>query len=182
QHLAALNLNGTAMEILGTGTVVHTGTLTTATTSGFIDVGVNALIVDNPGTSATPGSYVPGLVATGYAGGLWNGLGIRSYAAMNDSPKQHAVGYGSAASILNLSGVQTGLFMGETVAAGAMLVRYTVYGDADLNGTADFNDFLRVQNNFGAASTTWDRGDFNFDGTTDFNDFLALQNAFGLMA
>jgi hypothetical protein len=55
----------------------------------------------------------------------------------------------------------------------------TLPGDADLNGTVDFNDFLVLQNHFGQPNTTFATGDFNFDQQTDFNDFLALQNNFG---
>ena len=63
--------------------------------------------------------------------------------------------------------------------AGTVRVRVTLPGDADLNGSVDFNDFLKLQNGFGNAGTRFDQGDFNYDGVTDFNDFLALQNNFG---
>ncbi|MDB5327245.1 MAG: hemolysin-type calcium-binding repeat family protein autotransporter domain protein [Phycisphaerales bacterium] len=63
--------------------------------------------------------------------------------------------------------------------ADTVTIMYTLAGDADLNGTVDFNDFLVLQNNFGTAGTRFDQGNFNYDGQTDFNDFLALQNNFG---
>ena len=55
----------------------------------------------------------------------------------------------------------------------------TLPGDANLNGAVDFNDFLVLQNNFGAPNTSFAQGNFNGDGLTDFNDFLILQNNFG---
>lgn len=61
----------------------------------------------------------------------------------------------------------------------SLTLALTLPGDADLNGTVDFNDFLSLQNNFGQPNTTFAQGNFNFDEQTDFNDFLALQNNFG---
>ncbi len=51
----------------------------------------------------------------------------------------------------------------------------TGMGDANLDGTVDFLDFLDLQNNFG-GSGGWAEGDFDFSGTIDFLDFLILQN------
>ncbi|MGC4032404.1 MAG: autotransporter-associated beta strand repeat-containing protein [Tepidisphaeraceae bacterium] len=61
----------------------------------------------------------------------------------------------------------------------AVTITYTLYGDADLDGDVDFNDFLALQANFGTAGTRFDQGNFNYDGLTDFNDFLVLQSNFG---
>ena len=62
---------------------------------------------------------------------------------------------------------------------GTVTLMYTLAGDANLNGTVDFNDFLVLQNNFSASGTRFDQANFNYDGVTDFNDFLVLQNNFG---
>lgn len=59
---------------------------------------------------------------------------------------------------------------------------YRLYGDFDGNGTVDFNDFLRLQNAFGATTggSNYDAAiDGDSNGTIDFNDFLSLQNNFG---
>jgi fibronectin-binding autotransporter adhesin len=64
------------------------------------------------------------------------------------------------------------------VGAGGVTVRYTYQGDADLNGTVNFNDFLVLQNNFN-NSGVFSKGDFDYNGTVNFNDFLVLQNNFG---
>jgi hypothetical protein len=56
---------------------------------------------------------------------------------------------------------------------------YTIPGDANLDGSVNFNDFLVLQNNFNAPGTTFGQGNFDFNGLTDFNDFLVLQNNFG---
>ena len=57
----------------------------------------------------------------------------------------------------------------------------TKRGDADLNGTVDFNDFLVVSSNFGDEQTGWSQGNFNTDqfSHTEFSDFLLLAVNFG---
>lgn len=51
-------------------------------------------------------------------------------------------------------------------------------GDANLDQTIDFSDFLDLSRNFG-ESGGWADGDFNADGTVDFADFLILSKDFG---
>ncbi|MDB5327566.1 MAG: putative outer rane autotransporter [Phycisphaerales bacterium] len=64
------------------------------------------------------------------------------------------------------------------VGAGGITVRYTLLGDANLDGAVNFNDFLVLQNSFNQPGV-FTQGDFNYDGTVNFNDFLVLQNNFG---
>ena len=48
-------------------------------------------------------------------------------------------------------------------------------GDADLNGTVNFNDLLIIAKNYNQTTgRTWTLGDFDGTGGTDFNDLLAL--------
>lgn len=51
-------------------------------------------------------------------------------------------------------------------------------GDADLNGTVEFADFLSLSNNFGKDGG-WAEGDFDGSGGVAFPDFLLLSNSFG---
>jgi fibronectin-binding autotransporter adhesin len=90
----------------------------------------------------------------------------------------HAIGFGEASDIVGPTG---GAFLGQTITAGqtAVLARYTLIGDANLDGHVDFNDFLTLQRNFGHADVSWAHGNFVGDPTIDFNDFLALQRNFG---
>ena len=80
-------------------------------------------------------------VIAAYNGGAWNGNGIVSSNANNTT---HAVGYarGSAR-----SAACRAIF--GTVDADAVLLRLTRYGDADLNGTVNLQDFNRLAANFG---------------------------------
>lgn len=68
---------------------------------------------------------------------------------------------------------------GLAVAGNLSMTIRALAGDADRNGVVNFNDFLAVQNAFGATASGVTATDFNSDGVTDFTDFLLLQNGFG---
>ena len=57
----------------------------------------------------------------------------------------------------------------------------TLFGDHDLNKNVNFNDFVKLSNNFGNANTLWNQGNGNSDNFTNFNDFVRLSNNFGMM-
>lgn len=57
-------------------------------------------------------------------------------------------------------------------------LKETFFGDADLNGTVEFSDFLTLSGNFG-ESGGWEHGDFDGSGLVDFTDFLRLSANFG---
>jgi hypothetical protein len=61
-----------------------------------------------------------------------------------------------------------------------VLVRYTLNGDTDLNGVVNFDDLLRLAQNYEALGTgTWRNGDFTYDGNVNFDDLLALAQQYG---
>ena len=67
--------------------------------------------------------------------------------------------------------------------ATSVLVKFTRYGDANLDGQVNLNDFNRLAGNFGAATNrTWSQGDFTYDGAVNLNDFNRLAANFGLFA
>ncbi len=56
-----------------------------------------------------------------------------------------------------------------------MLLRYTLYGDATMDGVVDFNDLVKLAQNYNTASgKNWIDGDFTYDGAVDFNDLVKL--------
>lgn len=182
QHLFGLALNdGSKATMGGTGQVLRLGYISISA-AATLDLGVSSLIFDYSATVSNPIAQLNAWLASGYAAGTWAGKGINSRSAAADATKKHALGVSEAASALGLSGTATGTFAGETVDATTVLIRYTLYGDATVDGKVDFNDFLVFQNNFGTAVSGFGRGNFNFDGSTDFADFLILQNNFGLFA
>ena len=61
----------------------------------------------------------------------------------------------------------------------AVLVTYTLFGDANLDRTVDTIDFNLLAARFGDNSQRWNDGDFNYDGNVDTIDFNALTSNFG---
>ncbi len=63
---------------------------------------------------------------------------------------------------------------------GAVTVRATLFGDADLDGGVSINDFNALAGSFGAGSgKVWTDGDFDYDGGVSINDFNLLAGGFG---
>lgn len=70
-------------------------------------------------------------------------------------------------------------FGGFVLNTGDLLIRYDIQGDANLDGTTDFNDLLRLAANFNSGpGKRYTQGDFNYDGFVNFNDLLLLAAAF----
>jgi len=62
---------------------------------------------------------------------------------------------------------------------GDVLVKYMLYGDADLNGVLDGADYQQIDNGFGNhVLSGWSNGDFNYDGALDGSDYSLIDNAF----
>jgi hypothetical protein len=128
-------------------------------------------------TDASPFGVIRAEVISGHNGGLWNGGGINSSAAA--STPGTGVGYAEASDVLAPTG---GMFAGEFVDGTAVLVRFTRYGDANLDGVVNLSDFNRLAANFGTTGTVWARGDFNYDDLVNLSDFNRLAANFGLSA
>jgi hypothetical protein len=158
-------------------TAVHFAGFSSMDAGGKMDVTNNGLVF-SPGAQDT----VRGWLITGQNGGAWNGAGIMSSTANTSPTTGDAVGYGLASQIFGISGGQTATFLGKTVGPSETLVRYTRYGDSDLNGTVNLADFNALAANFGQTNRVWSQGDFNYDGTVNLTDFNALAVNFGLSA
>lgn len=55
----------------------------------------------------------------------------------------------------------------------------TLFGDADLDGTVQFPDFVSLSSTFGMPGG-WSKGDFDGNGMVQFADFIQLSNHFGM--
>ena len=170
----AIILNGNATTDAGGGLVLRTPALTLGA-GVALNLKDNALIVDYTGGS--PLASIKDAVTSGYAAGAWNGAGINSSVAAAGS--SHALGYAEASDLFTSFPAP---FAGVTVDDTSVLVRYTRYGDANLDGTVNLTDFNRLAANFGASSTLWGQGNFNYDGETNLLDFNLLAGSFGLPA
>jgi hypothetical protein len=117
---------------------------------GTLDLNDNSTIVTYPG--ASPAAMIRSYLVSGFNGGNWNGNGIDSSAAHNDPTFRTALGY---------------LDNGTNVT-----VKYTYYGDSNLDGSVTVADFQRYLDGLAAGGSTWGQGDFTYDGRVDIgNDF-----------
>jgi autotransporter-associated beta strand protein len=150
---------------LGASTGLARMTGLTISGSGVLDLGNNHLLLSYTGSS--PISSIAGYIASGYNDGAWNGAGIESSAANSI----YGIGYADGA-----DGVVAGL------ASGQIEVAYALYGDANLDGVINGDDFSIMASNWGKKVAGWDRGDFNYDGVVSGDDFAALVGNLGRQA
>ena len=148
-------------------TVVETNTLSVM---GQLDLGGNDMIVHNGNLAA-----ITTLLTTGYANGQWNGTGISSAAAHNDTT--HLTALGAIQNTL-YGGAGQPLFDGTAPLTSDILIKYTYYGDTNLDGKVDGTDYSRIDNAYLSAATGWYNGDFNYDGHIDGSDYTLIDNAF----
>jgi hypothetical protein len=69
-------------------------------------------------------------------------------------------------------------FDGAVTADGDVLVKYTYYGDTNLDGQVDGTDYSRIDNGYISHLSGWYNGDFNYDGVIDGSDYTLIDNAY----
>jgi hypothetical protein len=141
---------------------------------GKFELNDNALVVDYAATETSPLPTIANQIKFGYADGAWTGNGISSSSAAAAAASAHktAIGYVEASS-LGLSS-----FAGQGVDATAVLVRYTLAGDSNLDHVVDLTDFAFLAANFNGTNRRWLQGDYNYDGSVDLTDFTLLASNF----
>jgi hypothetical protein len=153
----------------GTGALRVAGSLSLSD-GAVLDFQGGNVVNDYNGSS--PIKRIRQYLASGYNGGAWNGPGIRSSGIL-------AVGYAEASSLFTTF---PATFASEVIDDTTILLRLARYGDADLNGMVNLNDFNRLAVNFGATDAFWHTGDFNYDMLVNLQDFNRLAGNFGLSA
>jgi len=188
--------SGTALTIGSSASVVVNSlgnavalNVSSLSDSGLLDLNNNDLIVQSHALSA-----VTALVQSGYDNGNWNGLtGIVSSTAANNPSHLTALGVisndnGMGSPLYGSGGRIASTFGGATPVDGNILVKYTYYGDANLDGKVDGSDYSRIDAAFVADEmfpgtvTGWYNGDFNYDGVIDGSDYTLIDNAFNTQA
>jgi hypothetical protein len=170
QRLASLNIASGSVVIdtaanRANRTLLVTGSLSLSS-GAKLDLGNSDLIAQG-GSLHT----IFTALASGYAGGHWNGpTGISSAAATADSSHLTAIGE-----------IQSpgGTFDGVTTTASDVLLKYTYYGDTNLDGKIDGTDYSRIDSAYlSGGKTGWANGDFNYDGVVDGSDYTLIDNAY----
>jgi hypothetical protein len=140
---------------------ITASTLATNATGKF-DLTDNAMVIRNMSAA-----QVRALIQSAFNAGHWNGpTGLDSSAAASNAAGTTAIGYGSNG-VLNKTA-----FKGVTgLTANDVLVKYTYYGDADLNGATTLDDFTLFLGGYQNGGSTWTQGDFDYSGLTTLDDF-----------
>jgi hypothetical protein len=145
---------------------------------GVIDIGRSTVYFPYTGTSDDPSTTIRNYLQNGFARGAWNGLGfsnsisIVSSAVASGPPGKYSIGF--ADSIDNAATGQP---------ANTFEVRFTVTGDANLDGVVDLKDAAILQAHWNAAnSPAWDQGNFDYNSTVDVNDALMMARNWNAVA
>jgi hypothetical protein len=183
QHLAGLHVDGGTAGFSSGGDRVLVAQEIAFTGDGQLDVLDDSLAVHSTAANRfADAANVAANIKSGFnlGGTLWAGPGITTSLGGNGAGSYHALG-----TILNdlaAAGVGTGAiystFAGEDVGVNDVLVRYTYFGDADLDGAVTTNDYFQIDNGFLGAKTGWINGDFDYDGSITTNDYFLIDNAF----
>jgi len=192
-------VNQGKVEVRGSG-LLQTGETTSSTYNlvlqqgATFDLTTGNLVVDYADGQPSPFDDVVAKVVEGYnaAGGIgnfWKGTGLTSSAAaaqaqgltalavLDNSDPDLKLGWSAGLSDLE----------GLAVDATTVLVKYTWFGDANLDGVVDSNDYDMIDNAWILWTTQgtipdggfrWGVGDFNYDGTIDSNDYDKIDNSF----
>jgi hypothetical protein len=161
--------NGSGLTIAPGGIIPTIKQLNVPGSTSFIDIADGGLIVDYPTSGPTQLPLISSGIQTGYSGGAWTGLGIRSSTAA--ATPNRGIGFGESSFIFPTA---PRVFAGQTVDATSVLLRYTLSADANLDRTVNFDDLLRLAASYNATGSGWSQGDFNYDGRTNFDDLLTL--------
>jgi autotransporter-associated beta strand protein len=158
----ALAISGGSLVQLGTGSGTETLSSLSIDSTSELDITNNHMYITYSGTD--PFSTIAGYIKSGYNGGAWNGPGIISSAAQTlTNGLKYGIGYADGA-----DGKVSGLSSGQ------IEVKYTLLGDANLDGIVNAADFTILAANFNQPVTSWDQGDFNYDGLVNAADFTDL--------
>jgi hypothetical protein len=177
---AQLSIDSGAVRIRPDGTSAGTSRLNAIVLAGgaaptaTLDLSDNDLIIDYSG--ASPVELIADQIASARAGGDWSGPGITSGLADGSS---FALGVAESAAIFTSF---PATFSGQSVDDTAVLVAFTRYGDANLDGQVNLTDFNTLAANFGQADRMWWQADFNYDSLVNLADFNLLAQNFGLVA
>ncbi|MEZ0265587.1 MAG: family 16 glycosylhydrolase [Phycisphaerae bacterium] len=181
---AAAEVTGPGIAVLTTRALTVASTGDPATQGGSIDLHAHALLFDYADAAAASSlATVRALAIRARDGGTWagRGLGSSEVAASVGTNRLLAVGYVAATDLggpgpISLGGGATATLPDAT----SVLVRATLAGDADLDGSVGLNDLVRLSNNYGTiGGQEWADGDFDYSGSVDLNDLVQLANNYG---
>jgi autotransporter-associated beta strand protein len=165
----------------GTGTLAlgpqDNASLTLSVSAGRVrltgDHRLESVFVD----TAAPGTQkfdLAGRAVRIFTGGL-QGLGLEG--SLYANIRQAAIGDGDGI-LDSTAAARPGTRVGIALTIGTglpLIMRLTLAGDANVNGAVDFDDLVKLAQNYNSGpGNFWDDGDFNYDYEVDFNDLVLL--------
>ncbi len=149
-----------------------------ATGGAQFDINRGQLIVDYE-EGSNPKAQIEAWITTGFNDYSWDGPGIMSTEAHNDTDQYRCVGW-----------IDNAEYGYEEFPPGfstptdptTVLVAFTLYGDADLNLTVNFDDYYQWQAGYDDAQAGnpdgyfgWLYGEFDYNGVVNFDDYYLWQ-------
>jgi autotransporter-associated beta strand protein len=153
----------------GAGSITGANTFTGAITvnAGSLTVGDSARA---PFLASTAGANVRGgRLVIDYAGGTSPQSAIVPVLTAN-APTLFAAGLVRSTNATASRGLG---WIDDTVNS-KFIVAAVLNGDANLDGTVNFDDLLKLAANYNGSTKVWADGDFTYDGTVNFDDLLKL--------
>lgn len=139
-------------------------------TGGKLDLESSALIWSYSANS--PADMLRSALYSGRDGGAWDGAGVVSGMAASDLSQSLAIGYAETGTL----GVAT--WAGQTITSPSMVTMLTWYGDANLDGKVNADDFALLDRGYVRQLTGWVNGDFDYNGVIDQNDYLLIDRVY----
>ena len=159
--------------VLVTGSTASSSSTFSVAAGGTLDLGSNDAIVhgDSSGQFAT----LLGLVGQN---GATSGI-ISSWVNADTTGREAIAAVQLTSTDVGGSGfLSTGLFDGQSVVAGDVLLKTTYYGDTNLDGKVDGTDYSRIDAGFLASATGWQNGGF-VPGVVNGTDYALIDASYG---
>lgn len=167
---AGLSVNGGTVQVTAGGGNSATSVVKSLAigAAARLDLNDNDLLVDYSG--ATPYATIRGYLLAGLNTGIGGIVSTSGQAAGNTV---HA--------IVDNAHLHKSVWNGVTIDDTTIIAKYTLRGDANLDGAVGFADLVAVAQNYGKNTglATWDMGDFNYDGNVGFADLVSVAQNYG---
>ncbi len=163
----SISANGTVVLAQSTPSFTTTTGLITIANGGKLDISNNTLFINYATPANDPIALIKQQLTNGYNNNTWTGAASASSGTIRSSaaalnPNVFNVGYADSADGSNVN-----------TTPNTIEIKYTLNGDATLNGSVDIFDLNALLPHFNSTGI-WTSGDSTYTGTVDIFDLNAL--------